>query len=608
MQKWVGNIAITTLLVTFSTSHAETKKPLPAWSSSLQCLAPLAREAREGNAPLKLDQAFFDGPYRFDRQLRNASEKAITREGFERLLAFDDREAELAFREAVVRAGDTTSAWIGLAAANTSSLRRFACFADAATASTPTAEESMWIRNLRAAVLESDEEALNEWLSLAISSDDFAIAVSLACHLIRRASMNIPDDRTSEIMQALTEAFPEIARVPFLNETGDLPVRQDMSPTSEKYPSAWWSRLSAEQALNAGQLNNAAGFLRRSIDHEWNRLEQTGQIMPEASLNLGETSARLLQLLLSGNETDEASSFAKALMKLPRDANAVGKKWSRLQREATTWVVARQTLAQIALREKDWEGVAALPKGFTSRDKAEWFFWQVMAKVNAKQDFNLWLAALRREAEGSDLVSAAESYLHWQTEGEWLAEGSFPGIPPFWLAESTAPSLSPGPTVSTENLIMPLKLPAAPFTLENGENEMVSLDQFIGEPLVVIFFLGGGCLHCVEQLNAFGPKAESFAEAGIKMLAISTDPVSVLTQAVAASPDENTPFPIPIVSNEDLDVFQSWGAYDDFDGRAIHGTFLLDRKGEIIWMETGNTPYMHGDYLLYEATRLLTHP
>ncbi len=33
-----------------------------------------------------------------------------------------------------------------------------------------------------------------------------------------------------------------------------------------------------------------------------------------------------------------------------------------------------------------------------------------------------------------------------------------------------------------------------------------------GKPTIVIFYLGAGCLHCVEQLHKFGPKAAEFAQ------------------------------------------------------------------------------------------------
>ncbi|MEM9018564.1 MAG: peroxiredoxin family protein, partial [Verrucomicrobiota bacterium] len=139
----------------------------------------------------------------------------------------------------------------------------------------------------------------------------------------------------------------------------------------------------------------------------------------------------------------------------------------------------------------------------------------------------------------------------------------------------------------------------------NWKRESLSLSDYQGEPVVVIFFLGGGCLHCVEQLTAFGPWAEQFAEAGIQILAVSTDPVEVLTETFALEEKPAETFPIPIVSDYSLKVFREWGVMDEFDDRAIHGTFVISPDRNVIWSEQGNAPYMHPDYLLYEANRLL---
>ncbi|MEM6280464.1 MAG: redoxin domain-containing protein, partial [Verrucomicrobiota bacterium] len=107
--------------------------------------------------------------------------------------------------------------------------------------------------------------------------------------------------------------------------------------------------------------------------------------------------------------------------------------------------------------------------------------------------------------------------------------------------------------------------------------------------------------------TAFGPWASQYEEAGIPILAISTDPVEVLAETISGETAPGSSFPIPIVSDEGLSVFQEWGVYDAFDGRAIHATFLLNSEKDIIWMEKGNAPYMHPDFLLEESKRLLLH-
>ena len=52
--------------------------------------------------------------------------------------------------------------------------------------------------------------------------------------------------------------------------------------------------------------------------------------------------------------------------------------------------------------------------------------------------------------------------------------------------------------------------PAPEWTLKDSEGTALSLKHFRGKPVVVIFYLGYGCLHCVEQLHAFGPAGQGF--------------------------------------------------------------------------------------------------
>src|SRR5439155_25394332 len=47
------------------------------------------------------------------------------------------------------------------------------------------------------------------------------------------------------------------------------------------------------------------------------------------------------------------------------------------------------------------------------------------------------------------------------------------------------------------------------------------------------------------------------------------------------------------------------GAFDDFDGKPLHGTFLIDGGGRVRWQDVGMDPFMDGEFLLKEARRLL---
>lgn len=146
--------------------------------------------------------------------------------------------------------------------------------------------------------------------------------------------------------------------------------------------------------------------------------------------------------------------------------------------------------------------------------------------------------------------------------------------------------------------------PAPEFSLPDANGLPLALADFKGKPLVVLFYLGHGCLHCIEQLNAFAPKQGDFHKEGIGMIAISSDPVAELKESELAY-SGNGSFPFPLLADPSLDVFKSYRAYDDFEGKPLHGAFLIDGAGRILWQDIAAEPFPDPGFLLAEAKRLL---
>jgi peroxiredoxin len=109
-------------------------------------------------------------------------------------------------------------------------------------------------------------------------------------------------------------------------------------------------------------------------------------------------------------------------------------------------------------------------------------------------------------------------------------------------------------------------------------------------------------LHCAEQLAEFSPKVEQFAKMDIEVIGISTENPIQLRDGLKAY---DKPMNIRLLSNADHDVFRSFHAYDDFEGQALHGTYLIDGSGKIRWQDIGHEPFKDVDFLLEESKRLL---
>jgi peroxiredoxin len=146
--------------------------------------------------------------------------------------------------------------------------------------------------------------------------------------------------------------------------------------------------------------------------------------------------------------------------------------------------------------------------------------------------------------------------------------------------------------------------PATQWELTDGQGKKHTLADYTGRPVIVIFYLGKGCAHCIEQLGVFAPKTEEFKQAGIDLIAISTDDVGGLRETVQQN-KTGSPFPFPLVSDASLKVFKQYRAYDDFEQQPLHGTFLIDRQGLVRWQDISYEPFTQVDFLLRESKRLL---
>ena len=123
-----------------------------------------------------------------------------------------------------------------------------------------------------------------------------------------------------------------------------------------------------------------------------------------------------------------------------------------------------------------------------------------------------------------------------------------------------------------------------------------------GRPRILILFLGFGCAHCVEQLQAFGPAAGDFTAAGIDIVAIGDDPAEDLLKY------DLSEYPFPILADPDYEVFRSYRCYDDFEDLPLHGTFLIDADDRIRWQDVSFEPFTDTAFLLGESQRLLGLP
>ncbi len=147
--------------------------------------------------------------------------------------------------------------------------------------------------------------------------------------------------------------------------------------------------------------------------------------------------------------------------------------------------------------------------------------------------------------------------------------------------------------------------PAIDWSLPAPGEKTLSLSEYRGKSVVVIFYLGAGCLHCVEQLQKFAPRVNDFQQAGISIVGLSTEDLPSLTTAVTNF-SKDTPFPIPLAADPELKTFKAYRAFDDFEKKPLHGTFLIDGAGFVRWQDISFEPFQDVDFVLHESKRLLS--
>jgi peroxiredoxin len=144
---------------------------------------------------------------------------------------------------------------------------------------------------------------------------------------------------------------------------------------------------------------------------------------------------------------------------------------------------------------------------------------------------------------------------------------------------------------------------APDWKLKDGQGHEHSLSEFRGKPVLMVFFLGGKCPHCVKQLEAFAKKADELKQDGVTLVAVSVDDQAGVKKFV----DESKPgsYPFLVLTDDKLSAFESYRTYDNFEQIALHGTFLIDREGFVRWFDVSYEPFMDVGFVMSESKRLL---
>jgi len=156
-----------------------------------------------------------------------------------------------------------------------------------------------------------------------------------------------------------------------------------------------------------------------------------------------------------------------------------------------------------------------------------------------------------------------------------------------------------------------LDKPVPDFELLNDRRQRVRLSEHLKNgPVVLVFYYGYNCSHCVAQLFALDGDLALFHKLQSQVIAISSDAPEDTTVAY----EKYGRFSFPVLSDPDSRQAAVFGAFvpsvDGNDDKQLHGTFVIRPAGTVAWAYTGFTPFTDNKSLLFVIAREagIAHP
>jgi peroxiredoxin len=186
----------------------------------------------------------------------------------------------------------------------------------------------------------------------------------------------------------------------------------------------------------------------------------------------------------------------------------------------------------------------------------------------------------------------------WKAEGTWTSEAAAQPSNTSGTGETAINRIdlkTLGPLVWSPS-------PAEAFSQTDTAGGTWSLSSFKGKNVLIIFFLGGKCAHCMQQLDTFGKEYEALKKLNVETVAIDSDDLDA-AKALKNNKD-GIKFPMPILADPKLSLFKRYRSYDDFENQPLHGTILIDAEGKIRFERISADPFLEVDFIKSEAARV----
>ena len=119
---------------------------------------------------------------------------------------------------------------------------------------------------------------------------------------------------------------------------------------------------------------------------------------------------------------------------------------------------------------------------------------------------------------------------------------------------------------------------APDFTLRTTPNQSISLNQYRGNPVILVFYPADFSPVCGDEMTLFNELLPEFQRLNAEVIGISVDGVWC---HLAFSKEKNLKIPLLTDFEPKGEVAKKYGVYRKKDGIAERALFLLDKDGII---------------------------
>ncbi len=153
--------------------------------------------------------------------------------------------------------------------------------------------------------------------------------------------------------------------------------------------------------------------------------------------------------------------------------------------------------------------------------------------------------------------------------------------------------------------LLPPGTPAPDFTLAAGPGRPVSLAEFRGWPVVLVFYPADWSPVCGDQLALYNALRSEWDRLGAEVIAISVDGPWCHTAFTEA---RNLKLTVLADFEPKGAVSRAYGAYNHREGTSERALFVIDRDGLIRWSYVSPVEVNPGADGILEALEQLVEP